>query len=164
MTALTTISAADPQAKLVLADVVPGMAGLIPVLGELPYYRAAPHHWPAALRALRDAGVDVVTAYVPWRLHETMDAAGALSCDFDGRTTPQADLLGFLRAARECGLFVLLRPGPFVFAEVRLGGLPDHVTPGVCAPALDRYGREHRMEDRPLPSAFDPVFRRLACD
>lgn len=162
MTALTTASVTGTQPGLVLADVVPGMAGRIPVLGELPYYRAAPHHWPSALRALRDVGVDVVTAYVPWRLHETMDAAGARSCDFDGRTTRQANLLGFLRAARECGLFVLLRPGPFVFAEVRLGGLPDHVTPGECAPALDRDGREHRMEDRPLPSAFDPVFRRLA--
>lgn len=164
MTALITTNTVDTHARLALADVVPGLSGRIPVLGELPYYRAAPQHWRSALLALRDAGVDVVTACVPWRLHESSGEAGARTCDFEGRTTPQADLIGFLRAARECGLFLLLRPGPFVFAEVRLGGLPDHVTPGQCAPALDRDGREHRMEDRPLPSAFDPVFRRLACE
>jgi beta-galactosidase len=131
-------------------------------LGEFPYYRADPARWADLLRALRELGIDVVTASVPWRLHEVGDGRSLVSYDFDGRFCPHANLIGFLQLAKDIGIFVMLRTGPYIFAEVRLGGLPDRVVPGACVRALDAGGDEHRIEGRSLPSAYDPDFRRIA--
>ena len=47
--------------------------------------------------------------YVPWNIHETSPGV----YDFSG----QQDLESFLGLAQTIGLFVLLRPGPYICAE-----------------------------------------------
>ncbi|XP_073177192.1 beta-galactosidase-1-like protein 2 isoform X2 [Lepidochelys kempii] len=55
--------------------------------------------------------------YVPWNLHEA--ASGKF--DFSGNL----DLEAFLTLAAEVGLWVILRPGPYICSEWELGGLPS---------------------------------------
>ncbi len=52
--------------------------------------------------------------YVPWNLHEPRPGTFV----WDGF----ADMERFLTLAHDAGLLVLLRPGPYICAEVRIGG------------------------------------------
>lgn len=62
-------------------------------------------------------GVNAIQTYTMWHLHEPFRPG---SYDFSG----PLDLEAFLDAAAAEGLWVLLRPGPYVCAEVDAGGLP----------------------------------------
>ncbi|MET3988070.1 beta-galactosidase [Streptomyces sp. PvR034] len=136
---------------------VPG-AGRPVIVGEYPYYRADPANWASNLRDLRRLGVDVVSCYLPWRFHETGEGAQR-TFDFTGRTDPQRNVTGLLELAAQAGLAVLLKPGPFIHAEVQLGGLPDRL----CGPAHTSYrglnGTVLTSQDKPLPSLLDPTVR-----
>jgi len=135
------------------------MPGRHRIIAELPYYRVRPRDWSATLQDMADAGVDIVSFYVPWRLHERQEAADPLF-DFEGRCHPQTDVHGFLERVRDSGLKALVKPGPFIHAEVQFGGLPDRI---VLDTAIARHkgwaGDTLPSQGKALPSAFDPVFR-----
>ncbi|MBV9315706.1 MAG: beta-galactosidase [Pseudonocardia sp.] len=129
------------------------------VLGEYPYYRVRPERWEANLLAARTAGVDVITAYIPWRHHETTGGG----FDFTGFSDPQRDVVQFLRLVAAADLFLIAKPGPFVHAELQLGGLPDRVVPTPTngfIPARTLAGTTVSSQGQPLPSPWDPRFRR----
>ncbi|MET9776961.1 beta-galactosidase family protein [Streptomyces sp. NPDC006367] len=84
--------------------------------GAMHYFRTLPAQWPHRLRQLRAMGLNTVETYVPWNLHEPRPG----TYDFTG----PADLDGFLRAAREAGLYAIVRPSPYICAEWENGGLP----------------------------------------
>jgi beta-galactosidase len=69
------------------------------------------------MRKMRAMGLNTLCTYVFWNLHEP--APGRF--DFSG----DLDLGAYLRTAREEGLNVILRPGPYVCAEWEFGGLPS---------------------------------------
>ncbi|MET9686908.1 beta-galactosidase [Streptomyces sp. NPDC006514] len=147
----------SPTPRTTLAGaLVPGTTRPV-VVGEYPYYRAAPANWGADLRELRALGVDVVSCYLPWRFHETGAQEGDRSFDFTGKTDPQCDVVGLLELAAAAGLGVLLKPGPFIHAEVQLGGLPDRL----CGPGHTPYqgldGAVLTSQGKPLPSLLDPA-------
>ena len=54
--------------------------------------------------------------YVPWNVHEPFPE----QYDWDGI----ADLEAYLQLAQDMGLYVLLRPGPYICAEWDFGGFP----------------------------------------
>jgi beta-galactosidase len=62
-------------------------------------------------------GLNTVSTYVFWNLHEPKPGV----YDFRGNL----DAAAFIRTAQEEGLYVILRPGPYVCAEWDLGGLPS---------------------------------------
>src|SRR5699024_6659753 len=90
--------------------------------GAVHYLRLAREDFGPALEAARDAGVTMVESYVPWGVHEI--APGHF--DF-GQRRPSNDLAAFLAIARELGLFVFLRPGPQINAELTYFGLPRRI-------------------------------------
>jgi len=85
--------------------------------GSVHYFRLHPGTWADRLRKLKAAGCNTVATYVPWNLHEPRPG----EYNFEGI----ANLLGFLEEAAEVGLFVILRPGPYICAEWDAGGLPS---------------------------------------
>jgi beta-galactosidase len=86
--------------------------------GALHYFRVHEAQWGHRLAMLRAMGLNCVETYVPWNLHEP--APG----DFR-----DAQALGrFLDAAREAGLWAIVRPGPYICAEWENGGLPHWLT------------------------------------
>jgi beta-galactosidase len=101
--------------------------------GEVEYARIPRADWRDRLRKVRAMGLNTITVYVFWNLHEPKPGV----FDFSG----QNDVAEFLREAQEEGLYVVLRPGPYVCAEWDLGGYPawllkDSKTPGSEAPAV----------------------------
>lgn len=68
------------------------------------------------MRKMRAAGLNAISTYVEWSLHEP--EPGRFNWVGD------ADLVEFLNIAQEEDLLVLLRPGPYICAERDLGGLP----------------------------------------
>jgi beta-galactosidase GanA len=61
--------------------------------------------------------------YVPWSLHEPSKGVydfGNLSLDMSAFL----DLDRFLETAKEEDLFVVIRPGPYICAEMDFGGMP----------------------------------------
>jgi beta-galactosidase len=84
--------------------------------GELHYPRIPREYWPNRLRMAKAMGLNAVSTYVFWNLHEPEPG----QFDFTG----QADVAEFCRAAHREGLYVILRPGPYICAEWDMGGLP----------------------------------------
>lgn len=77
--------------------------------GSFHYFRTLPGSWRQRLRAIRAAGLNVVTTYVEWSLHNPRDSIYV----WDGI----ADIESFIRIAAEEDLLVILRPGPYICAE-----------------------------------------------
>ena len=107
----------------------PGLDGSLPenpivplYAGAMHYWRHAPEEWGACLDAVKAMGLRLVDTYVPWGIHEVSRER----FDF-GEGKPWLDLERFLRMAHERGLYVILRPGPHINAELTYFGLPERV-------------------------------------
>jgi beta-galactosidase GanA len=89
--------------------------------GEVhPFRLPSPSLWRDVLQKLRAHGYNAISIYVAWNYHSP--APGQY--DFTG----VRDLDLFLRTAAETGLYVILRPGPYINAEVDAGGFPGWLT------------------------------------
>lgn len=86
------------------------------ISGEMHYFRIPRVYWRDRLEKLKAAGCNTVCTYVEWSLHEP----SPLVYDFTG----DLDLLEYLKIAKELGLNVILRPGPYICAERDFGGYP----------------------------------------
>ncbi len=81
------------------------------------YIRIPRADWPDRLAKLKAMGLNTVETYVFWNAHEPTPG----DFDFSG----QNDIAAFIQEAQRAGLFVLLRPGPYICAEWELGGYPS---------------------------------------
>ncbi len=86
------------------------------ISGEMHYARIPRAYWRDRLRKARAMGLNTISTYVFWNLHEPKPGV----YDFTG----QNDVAEFIREAGQEGLHVILRPGPYVCAEWDLGGYP----------------------------------------
>ena len=86
------------------------------ISGEMHYARIPREYWRDRLRKARAMGLNTISTYVFWNVHEPKPG----TYDFSG----QLDAAAFIRMAQEEGLYVILRPGPYSCAEWDLGGYP----------------------------------------
>jgi len=86
-------------------------------MGEMHYSRFSQERWNQNLAEMKSLGVDIVSTYIIWVHHEEEEGVW----DFSGNK----DLREFIREARDNGLYIWLRIGPWCHAEVRRGGFPD---------------------------------------
>lgn len=86
--------------------------------GEFHYFRVPRPDWRRRMQLFREAGGNCVATYIPWCLHEPEEGRFV----FGGRDWLEVE--EFFRAAREQGLYVIARPGPYQYSELRYGGLP----------------------------------------
>ena len=88
--------------------------------GEIHYYRLTPDQWEDRLDKLQQCGMNAVATYVPWVLHEMAEG----HIDMHGKTEPRLNLDAFVQLCQSRGLYVFLRPGPFIMAEMKNDGIP----------------------------------------
>lgn len=88
-----------------------------PVMGEFHYSRYPKEYWMESLYKMKAGGVQVVSTYTIWIHHEEIEN----EYDFSGNR----DLKSFIEICKEVGIYLFLRIGPWVHAEVRNGGFPD---------------------------------------
>lgn len=79
------------------------------IAGSFHYFRALPETWRTKLRTMRAAGLNAVTTYIEWSLHNPRD--GVYIWDGIG------DIERFIQLAADEDLYVILRPGPYICAE-----------------------------------------------
>jgi beta-galactosidase len=129
--------------------------------GEVQYFRIARDRWDTHLRKLKDAGANTVSTYIPWSWHEIKEG----EFDFTGRTHPQRDLLGFLDAVARAGLYVSVKPGPYILAEFDDRGIPTWLTdahPEIQARGVDMITYLHPTFQAYALKWFDAVLPLLA--
>ncbi|UPK44219.1 glycoside hydrolase family 35 protein [Paenibacillus pabuli] len=85
--------------------------------GAIHYFRVVPEYWTDRLLKLKACGFNTVETYVPWNFHEPKPG----QFRFEG----MADVERFIQLAGELGLYVIVRPSPYICAEWEFGGLPS---------------------------------------
>lgn len=114
--------------------------------GEMHYPRVPRAYWRDRFRMARAMGLNTITTYVFWNLHEPRPGV----YDFSG----QNDVAEYIREAQQEDLNVILRPGPYVCAEWELGGYPSWL--------LKDRNLVLRSEDPKYTAAVERWFTRLA--
>lgn len=89
------------------------------ISGEVHYFRVPPNDWRRRLELFKKSGGNCVATYVPWAYHEPVEGK------FLFGDRPERDLEGFLKLCGELDLFVIARPGPYVYSEMTYAGLPE---------------------------------------
>lgn len=84
--------------------------------GAIHYFRIHPSDWQNSLHKLKALGFNTVETYIPWNVHEQKEG--------QFNFTEGADLKKFIELAQREGLYVIVRPSPYICAEWEFGGLP----------------------------------------
>ena len=124
------------------------------ISGEFPYFRVPKDDWRRRMEIFKAAGGNAIASYVPWIIHEPEEG----NITFSGE--PYRELAAFLETAREVGLPVALRPGPYQYSELVHSGLPRWLMrdyPEIMA--VDGAGK--RISHRAV-SYLHPVFLEKA--
>ncbi len=83
---------------------------------ELHYPRIPREYWEHRIEMCKALGMNTICMYVFWNYHEQQEGV----FDFEGNR----DIAEFCRLAQKHGMYVIVRPGPYVCAEWEMGGLP----------------------------------------
>jgi len=84
--------------------------------GEMHYPRVPRAYWRERFKMAKAMGPNTITTYVFWNLHEPRPG----KFDF----TANLDIAEFVREAGQEGLYVIVRPGPYICTEWDFGGIP----------------------------------------
>ena len=100
--------------------------------GEIHYPRVPRAYWRDRFKKARAMGLNTITTYVFWNLHEPTPG----KFDFTGNL----DVAEFVRQAAQEGLWVIVRPGPYICTEWDFGGFPSWLlkTPDMQVRSGDR--------------------------
>ena len=83
---------------------------------EVHYPRIPQPYWDHRIKMCKALGMNTLCLYVFWNIHEQSEG----KFDFTGNN----DVAAFCRLAQKNGMYVIVRPGPYVCAEWEMGGLP----------------------------------------
>ncbi len=81
---------------------------------EVHYPRIPREYWEHRIEMCKALGMNTLCLYVFWNLHEETPG----KYDFTGNK----DIAAFCKLAQKHGMYVIVRPGPYVCAEWEMGG------------------------------------------
>lgn len=90
------------------------------ISGEMHPARIPKEYWRHRIQMAKAMGCNTIAAYVFWNYHEQEEG----KFDF---ASENRDIAAFVKLVQEEGMWVLLRPGPYVCAEWEFGGLPPYL-------------------------------------
>ncbi|MEN6384511.1 MAG: beta-galactosidase [Phycisphaerales bacterium] len=88
--------------------------------GEMHYFRIKAARWETHIKLLKQAGLNTVSSYVPWSLHEQIEGKP----DFAGKYADNLNLEKFIFLCKKNDLNLILKPGPYILAELTMHGIP----------------------------------------
>ena len=102
------------------------------ISGEMHPARIPREYWRNRIQMAKAMGCNTIAVYVFWNYLETMQGKWDFSSE-------NRDVAGFIKICKEEGMWVLLRPGPYVCAEWDFGGLPSYLlqTPDIKIRCMD---------------------------
>ena len=83
---------------------------------EMHYTRIPAEYWEHRIEMCKALGMNTICIYAFWNIHEQRPG----EFNFEG----QNDIARFCRLAQKHGMYIILRPGPYVCSEWEMGGLP----------------------------------------
>jgi len=92
--------------------------------GEIHYFRIPESQWKDRLLKCKRAFLNTIGTYIAWNWHEGKE--GEFSFEKD------RDINRWLSLAEEVGLYIFVRPGPYICSEWDFGGLPNYLIPKDC--------------------------------
>lgn len=113
--------------------------------GTMHYFRVPRACWRERMEKGKAMGLNAIETYVCWNLHERERG----KFDF----SDNLDLEAYLKLAQELGLYVILRPGPYICSEWDNGGLPAWL--------MTEPGIRFRRMNGPYLRAVDAWFAEL---
>ena len=90
------------------------------ISGELHPARIPAEYWRHRIKMAKAMGCNTISAYIFWNYHESEEGV----YDF---ATGNHNIAEFIRIVQEEGMWLILRPGPYVCAEWDLGGIPPYL-------------------------------------
>mmetsp|Transcript_50132 Transcript_50132/g.93816 ORF Transcript_50132/g.93816 Transcript_50132/m.93816 type:complete len:705 (+) Transcript_50132:55-2169(+) len=117
--------------------------------GEMHYFRVPEVYWRDRLQRLRALGLNTVSTYVAWNWHERKE--GEFDFESEGK-----NVVKFLQLAKQEGLYVIFRAGPYICAEWEFGGLPAWLLKYVR-----NSGMRFRSSDKLYLSFVDRFWNKL---
>lgn len=88
--------------------------------GEIDPGRVPEQYWRHRIQMAKAMGLNTIAPYIFWNDHERTEGK------FDFRSE-RRDIGKFLKICKEEGMWVLMRPGPYVCGEWDGGGLPSYL-------------------------------------
>lgn len=85
--------------------------------GEFHYFRVPAAMWEDRLKKMKATGANLISVYIAWNMHEPEEGKQRWDGDYD--------LDRFLTLCEKYGFYVLIKPGPYICAELDFGGHPD---------------------------------------
>ncbi len=107
------------------------------ISGEMHPARIPSEYWRHRIQMAKAMGCNTIAAYIFWNYHEAEPGV------FDFQSGNH-NIAKFIRMVQEEGLYLILRPGPYVCAEWDFGGLPSYLLriPDIKVRCMDpRYTR-----------------------
>lgn len=90
------------------------------ISGELHPSRIPAEYWRHRIQMAKAMGCNTISVYIMWNYHEQEEGV----FDFE---TGNRNLAQFFNIVQEEGLWLIVRPGPYVCAEWELGGIPPYL-------------------------------------
>lgn len=115
------------------------------ISGAFHYFRTVPEYWQDRLEKLKACGCNTVETYIPWNMHEPRKGVFR----FEGIL----DIERFITLAQNLGLYVIIRPSPYICAEWEFGGLPAWL--------LAEDGMKFRVNYAPFLQAVEEYYSVL---
>lgn len=90
-----------------------------PLMGEFHYWRYPDTYWEEQIIKMKSAGLQIVATYVYWGAHEKPKGVW----NWEG----SLNLKKFVELCKRHNMYVWLRPGPYINADVLGRGFPDWI-------------------------------------
>jgi beta-galactosidase len=104
------------------------------ISGEMHPGRIPAEYWKHRIQMAKAMGCNTISAYLFWNHHEATEGI----YDFH---TGNRNISRFIATAAEEGMWVIIRPGPYVCAEWEFGGIPPYLlrNPELKIRCIDPY-------------------------
>ncbi|RDU22823.1 beta-galactosidase [Anaerosacchariphilus polymeriproducens] len=127
--------------------------------GDYPYYRDSKDVWEEKLIKIKELGVNMLTFYIPW-IHHSKEINGEVKYFFHGEFYDNSNLVYFMDLLKKHNIYCIIKPGPFIHAEVKNGGFPDFILNMDFPPLIKEDGSTINYMGKRLPNPLNLSFQK----